>query len=174
MKYPLCRHILTTGPRCCAPALTGQIYYYFHSRLHSSHSSFRHTENSRGYLAPGYHIQLSALEDREAVQVAISQVINALATGNLEIKRAMALLYGLQIASTKSVGLRSRPDPFGVVLIAEPTPDGLDLAEPELSIEMFSIDQNDEKPDGDKVVEDGLDGPLRRLNAIVDKHRNRR
>jgi hypothetical protein len=71
MQYDLCRHIKTNGLRCQDAALT---------------------EATRGYLIPGQHIELTALEDheedRKSVQVSLSVVINALATGQLEIKRA--------------------------------------------------------------------------------------
>lgn len=66
-------------------------------------------QDTRGYLISGQHIELTALEDRESVQVALSVVINALATGNLDIKRATALLYGLQLASSNARGLYIEP-----------------------------------------------------------------
>jgi hypothetical protein len=96
----------------------------------SATKPFRPTEATRGYLVPGQHIQLAALEDRESVQVALSVVINALATGNLEIKRATALLYGLQLASNNTRGLHTEPSATSVVRSIEPSADGLDLAQP--------------------------------------------
>jgi hypothetical protein len=130
MEYPLCRHIKTNGRRCESPALTDAIYCFFHARLNERHSNYRHTAASRGYLIPGQHIQLTTLEDRESIQVALSLVINALATGNLESRRATALLYGLQLASSNAVRLNLSPYPTSIVRTAESTPDGLDLAEP--------------------------------------------
>jgi hypothetical protein len=109
MQYELCRHIKTNGLQCKGAALAGGIWCYFHHRLHQRHTAFRHTEATRGYLIPGQHVELSALEDRESVQVALSVVINALATGQLDIKRATALLYGLQLASNNARGLYTEP-----------------------------------------------------------------
>ena len=123
----LCRHIKTNGTRCKAPSLTTGFWCYFHSRLHQRHATFRHTKDTRGYLIPGQHIELTALEDRESVQVALSVVINALATGNLDIKRATALLYGLQLASSNARGLYIEPYASSVVRSIEPSPEGLDL-----------------------------------------------
>ena len=102
MQYLLCRHIKTNGLQCQAPSLSEGQWCYFHSRLHQRHSAFRHTPATRGYLIPGQHIELTTLEDRESVQVALSVVINALATGQLEPRRATALLYGLQLASSNA------------------------------------------------------------------------
>ena len=130
MPYRLCRHIKTNGLQCHSPALDHGQWCYFHHRLHGRHEKYRPTEATRGYLIPGQHIELTALEDRESVQVALSVVINALATGNLDIKRATALLYGLQLASNNARGLRTEPFAANVVRTIEPSPEGLDLGEP--------------------------------------------
>ena len=151
MQLALCRHIKTNGTRCKAPSLTDGLWCYFHARLHQRHQTFRHTEATRGYLVPGQHIELSALEDRESVQVALSVVINALATGKLEIKRATALLYGLQLASSNARGLHTEPYATSVVRSLEPSADGLDLAQPETletdDIYLFNDDDDDEDED---------------------------
>jgi hypothetical protein len=130
MQYDLCRHIKTNGLQCKAAALTGGLWCYFHHRLHQRHTAFRPTPATRGYLIPGQHLELSALEDRESVQVALSVVINALATGQLDIKRATALLYGLQLASNNARGLHTEPYAANTVRTIQPSPEGLDLAEP--------------------------------------------
>jgi hypothetical protein len=130
MQYELCRHVKTNGLQCKAAALSGGLWCYFHHRLHQRHTAFRPTEATRGYLIPGQHIQLTALEDRESVQVALSVVINALATGQLDIKRATALLYGLQLASNNARGLHTEPYAANTVRTIEPSPEGLDLAQP--------------------------------------------
>jgi hypothetical protein len=130
MQYERCRHIKTNGLQCKAAALAGGIWCYFHNRLHQRHAAFRPTQATRAYLIPGQHIELTALEDRESVQVALSVVINALATGQLDIKRATALLYGLQLASNNARGLYTEPGATNTVRTIEPSPEGLDLAEP--------------------------------------------
>jgi hypothetical protein len=129
-QFPICRHIKTNGLQCHSPALDDSQWCYFHHRLHGRHEKYRITEATRGYLIPGQHIELAALEDRESVQVALSVVINALASGNLDIKRATALLYGLQLASNNARGLRTEPFAANIVRTIEPSPEGLDLAEP--------------------------------------------
>ena len=125
-----------TEPACKAPSLTDGLWCYFHHRLHQRHTTFRPTEATRSYLIPGQHIELTALEDRESVQVALSVVINALATGQLDTKRATALLYGLQLACNNARGLQTQPFAPDVVRSIEPSPEGLDLAEPGAVYEM--------------------------------------
>ena len=151
MTYRLCRHIKTNGLQCHSPALADGLWCYFHQRLHQRHNTFRPTAATRGYLIPGQHVELSALEDRESVQVALSVVINALATGQLEIKRATALLYGLQLASNNARGLRTEPYAANVVRSIEPSPEGLDLAEPGATLDTDDLyhftDDEDEEDD---------------------------
>jgi hypothetical protein len=168
MQYPLCRQIKVNGLRCKAPALLDQTYCYFHDRLNRRHSSFRHAGAARGYLIPGQHLELCSLEDRESVQIALSVVINALATGQLDTRRATALLYGLQIASANAARLNFTPYAPSVVRSAESTPDGLDLAEPGAILDLARLalqyqneeDEEDEEQedDEDREYEDGKAG----------------
>jgi hypothetical protein len=154
MQYPLCRHIKTNGLQCHSPALTDGRWCYFHNRLHQQHSIYRQTEASRGYLIPGQHIELSTLEDRESVQVALSVVINALATGQLDIKRATALLYGLQLASNNARGLHTEPYAPNIVRTTEPSPEGLDLAQPGATLDTDDLYHFNEDEDEENQEED--------------------
>ncbi|HUZ96907.1 MAG TPA: hypothetical protein VMU57_18535 [Edaphobacter sp.] len=128
MPTPLCRHVRTNGTRCGSPSLSGNQWCYFHNRLHHRHRGFRHTEASRGYLIPGQNLELLALEDAESIQLALSMVINALATSTLDTKCASALLYGLQLASLNASRLHPRPKASEVVRDYATSADGLDLA----------------------------------------------
>ncbi len=139
MQYPLCRHIKTNGLQCEAPSLTGAPYCYFHSRLHQRHAAFRPTEASRAYLIPGQHIELAPIEDRDSVQVALSVVINALAQGQLDTRRATALLYGLQLASFNSAKRQLEPLASDLVRTVQATPEGLDIAEPGAVVEITDL-----------------------------------
>lgn len=135
MQYPLCRHIKTNGSRCQAPSLSDGVWCYFHNRLHRNHSHYRATGDSPR-LIPGQHLELNALEDAESVQLALSLVINALATGHLEANRAKALLYGLQLASRNTARLSADPNPRHVVRSVSATPEGFELAHPLLSLDL--------------------------------------
>jgi hypothetical protein len=137
-QYPICRHIKTNGLQCHAPALVGGQWCYFHNRLHTRHSRFRPNDSNREYFNRGRDLELCALEDRESVQLAISVVINALATNAIETKRATALLYGLQLASINTARLNTAPDTPEVVRAVESSPEGLDLARPGAVIEVYT------------------------------------
>ena len=129
MRYPLCRHVKTNGLRCQSPALADALYCYSTTASTIATQAFVTPPHSR-LSGPRQHIQLSALEDRESVQVALSVVINALATGQLETKRATALPYGLQLPSTNGANLDFTPAVSKLAREVEATPDGLDLADP--------------------------------------------
>lgn len=88
--YQECRHIMPNGVRCHSPALRGTYYCYFHTRLH------RLAAQGSGSAEP---LNLHVLEDRSAIQLALSQVLNALGSSKLDPRRAGLFLYGLQIAS---------------------------------------------------------------------------
>ncbi len=89
--YQICRHIMSSGARCASPSLQGTPYCYYHTRQHK-------VVKTRPAPADG-QLQLPILEDRSAVQLALSQVLSALASEKLDPKRAGLFLYGLQIAS---------------------------------------------------------------------------
>ena len=160
MQFPLCRHVKTNGRQCQSPALDQSVYCYFHDHLHRRHSGFRHAKTTQNYLVPGQHIELSPLEDRESVQLAISTVVNALATGQLETRRATANLYGLQLASHNAGHLNTEPYAANIVLTVQPSPDGLDLAEPGAVIDIADTsaeDYNADEEDDDEDEEDDED-----------------
>jgi hypothetical protein len=152
MQYDLCRHIKTNGLRCKSPAVTETVYCYFHTRLHRQHAAFRPQGDAARYIIPGQHVQLIALEDRESVQTALSVVINALALGQLETRRATALLYGLQLAAINSSRLNTQPYAPNIVRSVDSSPEGLDLAEPGATIEIneYQNEEEDEEEDDDE------------------------
>jgi hypothetical protein len=129
MQVPQCRHIKTNGEQCQSPSLNRESWCYFHSRLHQRMRPFRTGEPSTEPASPAQSIQLNLLEDRESVQVAISVVLNALASGQLELRRATALLYGLQLASSNTSRPLDRPLDRYAVRKVESSPEGEDMAE---------------------------------------------
>ncbi len=96
MSVPSCRHIKEDGVFCHAPALRGRDYCYFHLRVLGRRmrmaKELAHQQEHR--------LRFPALEDLNSVQVALMQVLDALASGQLEERRAGLLLYGLQQASS--------------------------------------------------------------------------
>ena len=96
--YNECRHIFTSGKKCQSPALTDQSFCYFHSNTRKRPA--RKNEAYEPYIPPQDTAHnLSPLEDADAIQLAISDVVLALAANRIDPRRARILLYGLQVAS---------------------------------------------------------------------------
>ena len=84
-----CRHIKAGGSKCEAPALKGMPYCYFHHRLH--HAIHQKKSSS------GASFDLPPMEDRASIQIALSHVVRALATGSMDPHRAGRMIYALQV-----------------------------------------------------------------------------
>ena len=95
MSVRNCQHIKVDGAFCQAPPLNGRPYCRFH--LEALGRRMR-MACARARREP-YHLVLPILEDLNAVQVARMQVMDALASGQLDRKLGGLLLFGLQGAS---------------------------------------------------------------------------
>lgn len=89
--YLECRHILPSGVRCKSPALRGMSFCYHHESLRRFSSL-----NSSPEKQP---LQLPSIEEPRGIQIALAQILAALASGRIEPRRASLMLYGLQIAA---------------------------------------------------------------------------
>src|SRR5437016_4038135 len=85
--YRLCQHVKTNGVQCKSPALRDHQWCYFHGAIN------RPRRPSDPFVLP-------ALEDANAIQLAVQEVIEALLGKRIDNKRAGLLLYALQIASS--------------------------------------------------------------------------
>ena len=114
---------MPSGNKCRAAALRGTPYCYFHTRVHHFAKAKPEPKN-----AP---LKLPVLEDRSAIQLALAQILDALASARIDSKQAGLLLYGLQIASTNISGDASVPT--GAVMSVTRTRDGGELAPQEFA-----------------------------------------
>jgi hypothetical protein len=83
-----CTHINVSGVRCGSPSLRGEQFCYYHQRMHRG---VRTPRQSR--LHP-----LACIEDKESIQAALAEVINALLRNTIDMKRATLILRALHIA----------------------------------------------------------------------------
>src|SRR5580704_17231637 len=88
-----CRHIFTAGHRCGSPTLRNENFCYYH------HTTRKPAPKNRRPLAP-FDLELPIPEDRAAIQQAIGQVLQRIASNQIDPRRAGLLLYGLQIAAS--------------------------------------------------------------------------
>ena len=84
----ICTHIKVTGVRCGSPALRGEQFCYFHQRMMRG---VQIANNAR--LHP-----VALIENEEAIQASLMEVINALARNTIDLKRAELILRALHIS----------------------------------------------------------------------------
>ena len=84
LNIPRCHQIHLNGVRCGSPALRGQSHCYYHSVLRQ-----KRTVPTIPYL-----------DDALSVQFSLREIMQGLALGQWDLKRAALLLYALQIASS--------------------------------------------------------------------------
>ena len=134
--YFECRHIMPNGARCHSPALRDKNYCYYHTRLHRLAIPPKPAPANTPAATPTPVIpeplKLPILEDRSAIQVALSQVLDALGSSKIDPRRAGLFLYALQLAS-QNVERKQDILPFKAVQSVTLTPDGDELA-PQLRI----------------------------------------
>jgi hypothetical protein len=82
-----CTHIKVTGIRCGSPALRGEQFCYFHQRM------LRTVTVPKSRLHP-----VAMLENEEAIQASIMEVVNALIRGTIELRRGELILRALNAA----------------------------------------------------------------------------
>ena len=80
-----CEHIKADNYQCGAPAMHRRRYCYFHDE----------SSNGRNRKKA---LRVPVLEDRRAIQMAVTKVCQGIADERLDPKRATSLLYGLQVA----------------------------------------------------------------------------
>jgi hypothetical protein len=85
-----CRYIKTDGNVCGSIALNGRPYCYYHARLHT----FAKAPSGQGEEP----LVLPVLEDQRAIQLALTQIMTAIATKRIDRKQAALFFRGLQIA----------------------------------------------------------------------------
>ena len=91
-----CNHFRENGKRCGSAAVTDRDYCYFHLSIRGRRLKMARARARR----QRWHLELPPLEDLYAVQVALQQVVDAMADGHLERHLGGLMLYGLQQAAT--------------------------------------------------------------------------
>ncbi len=91
-----CTHIKAAGQRCGSPALRGEFFCYFHTRVIKGVQ-----QRVDMLLHP-----MALLEDHEAIQLSIMHVVDGLVKGTLDLPRARLILQALRIAARNAKEVR--------------------------------------------------------------------
>jgi hypothetical protein len=92
---PRCQHVKVNGTQCGSPALRSRRHCFFHNRMLDGKKRF----TAENQIKPRPLFSMCLLEDANAVQVALMQVLQLLGSGQMDHKTAGLMLYGLQTAS---------------------------------------------------------------------------
>ena len=109
-SVPRCQHIKANGVQCACPAMRRKKYCYFHHtwrektnpRSNHRRRAQRQTDGKTAFILP-------PLEDANAIQMAIMEVLYQLADGRIDAKHAGLMLYALQTASANLKHLSFEP-----------------------------------------------------------------
>jgi hypothetical protein len=96
MPFETCRHIKEDGVYCASPALRGRKYCYYHF----AHRARRLRRAWALRFMEPCRLQIPQLDSLRNVQVALTEVVEALAAGQLDRRDAGLMLYAIQQATT--------------------------------------------------------------------------
>ena len=91
-----CTHIKVTGQRCGSPALRGEFFCYFHTRV---------IKGVQQRVDMQLH-SMALLEDCESIQLSIMHVVDGLVKGTLDATRARLIIQALRIAARNAKNVR--------------------------------------------------------------------
>jgi len=97
LKRPtLCTHIKAAGQRCGSPALRGEFFCYFHTRI---------IKGVQQRIDMRLH-SMALLEDCESIQLSLMHVVDGLVKGTLDPIRAKLIIQALRIAARNAKNVR--------------------------------------------------------------------
>ena len=150
-NVPRCQHIKMNGIQCGSPALNRRRQCFFHERAREQHNRIIKDPFKQSRFV------LPLLEDANAVQMALMQVMQLLAWGQMDHKMAGLLLYGLQTASANLSYVDFEPEePTDVVIIREDV-QLTDIGGPQWDPEEFESGEEEEEEEEDSV-DDNVEG----------------
>jgi len=85
---------MPNGLLCKSPALRDRSYCYFHQNLHVTLRASREKKKEDST------IQFASIEDAAGIQIALTQVVDALAASRIDRRQGGTLIYGLHLASS--------------------------------------------------------------------------
>ena len=92
----LCTHIKAAGQRCGSPALRGEFFCYFHTRI---------IKGVQQRVDMRLH-SMALLEDCESIQLSLMHVVDGLVKGTLDPNRAKLIIQALRIAARNAKNVR--------------------------------------------------------------------
>ena len=92
-----CLHVMADGAQCGSPAVRHHRFCYHHKRQREQRLEL---DADRAHRERNARYNLPLLEDANAVQLSLTQIMRQLAGGQIDHKTASLMLYSLQIATS--------------------------------------------------------------------------
>src|SRR5579863_7735951 len=102
-NVPRCQHIKINGTQCGCPALRRRRLCFFHVRCQDQRKRIMSDQFKQARFV------MPILEDANAVQMALMQIMQLLSLGQMDHKTAGLMLYALQTASVNLRNTRFEP-----------------------------------------------------------------
>jgi hypothetical protein len=155
-----CQHVKVNGTQCGSPALRCRRLCFFHVRCQEQRARIVENQFKQArFVVP-------VLEDANAVQMALMQVMQLLATGQMEHKTAALMLYALQTASCNLRNTEFEAEDVEDVVIDRSTVGATCIGGPQWVEEDF--DDEEEEDAGDEGEdEEGEDEEVDGQGAVV-------
>ena len=96
MQYETCHHVHPDGAYCGSPALRDRKYCYYH--LMERARRLRRARALRDDVP--YRLQIQSLDNPYAIRTAVTEIAQALTSGQLDPRAAGKLLYAIQLAAS--------------------------------------------------------------------------
>src|SRR6266550_7480381 len=113
LNIPRCRHLKVNSTQCGSPALKDHRFCYFHQRWHEQKLVINSARARRARAT----FSLPVLEDANAIQLSVMQIMQMLIEGQIDQKTAGLLFYGLQIASSNLKHINFEPETKNNIVI---------------------------------------------------------
>jgi len=146
-----CQHVKMNGTQCGSPALRRRRLCFFHVRCQEQRARIAESQFKQArFVVP-------VLEDANAVQMALMQVMQLLGSGQMEHKTAALMLYALQTASCNLRNTEFEAEDVEDVVIDRGTVDRTCIGGPQWVEEDFD-DEGEEEEDEEGLAVAGEAG----------------
>jgi len=141
-NVPRCQHIKVNGTQCGSPALRRRRHCFFHDKVRGEQARIV----ARNSLV---RFDLPLLEDANAVQLSLMNVIQRLGSGQIDHKTAGLMLYALQTASVNLRNTDFEVDEVSDIVIDRDTVNATRINGPQWFEEDFDDDEDTESDEAE-------------------------
>ncbi|MFZ0772433.1 MAG: hypothetical protein WCA49_19495 [Candidatus Sulfotelmatobacter sp.] len=161
-NVPRCQHIKMNGTQCGSPALRRKRRCFFHERAREQHNRIVNDQFKQARFV------LPVLEDGNAIQMALMQVMQLLAWGQMDRKTAGLLLFALQTATSNLRNVNFEPEEPTDVVINREDVQRTDIGGPQWDPDDFEWEEEEDEAEEQDAEEDDAVTPAAAVAAAQE------